>query len=236
MSKPRKSKAASPSAAAKPASELILYQTDDNQTRIEPELRSDRPKGAATPRRHRVIATPPSHFFRQRQIAAATGDEGVACTFLRRGVAATLRPASEFGIRRSALRFPHCRLTLNPQLSNGHALLRRQTRNPPALSQGQDRGPRLSRSALQFRPELQRLLSGEGRLRRRQPDSRLRGHLALGHRNQKSLRRRHRAARQGLGRDAGLLHLSGRQRHDGLPHHDVLAPRRTPPSPQTTGS
>jgi hypothetical protein len=31
-------------------------------------------------------------------IAAATGDEGVACTFLRRGVAATLRPAWEFGI------------------------------------------------------------------------------------------------------------------------------------------
>jgi hypothetical protein len=48
---------------------------------INPELRSDRPKVAATPRRHRVIATPPSHFFRQRQIAAATGDEGVACTF-----------------------------------------------------------------------------------------------------------------------------------------------------------
>ena len=34
--------------------------------------------------------------------------------------------------------------------------------------------------------------------RRRQPDSRLRGHLALGHRNQESLRRRHRTARQGV--------------------------------------
>jgi hypothetical protein len=41
-----------------------------------------------------VIATPPSHFFRQRHNRRRTGDEGVACTFLRRGVAATLRPAS----------------------------------------------------------------------------------------------------------------------------------------------
>jgi hypothetical protein len=41
MNKPRKSKAASPSAAAKPASELILYQTDDNQTRIEVRLENE---------------------------------------------------------------------------------------------------------------------------------------------------------------------------------------------------
>ena len=41
MNKPRKSIAASPSAAAKPASELILYQTDDNQTRIEVRLENE---------------------------------------------------------------------------------------------------------------------------------------------------------------------------------------------------
>ena len=41
MSKPRKSKATSPSTAAKPASELILYQTEDNQTRIEVRLENE---------------------------------------------------------------------------------------------------------------------------------------------------------------------------------------------------
>ena len=41
MSKPRKSKAAPLSAAAKPASELILYQTEDNQTRIEVRLENE---------------------------------------------------------------------------------------------------------------------------------------------------------------------------------------------------
>ena len=41
MSKPRKSKAAPLSAAAKPASELILYQTEDNQTRIEVRLEDE---------------------------------------------------------------------------------------------------------------------------------------------------------------------------------------------------
>ena len=41
MSTPRKSKAASLSAAAKPASEMILYQTDDNQTRIEVRLENE---------------------------------------------------------------------------------------------------------------------------------------------------------------------------------------------------
>jgi hypothetical protein len=41
MSKPRKSKAAPSSAAAKPASEMILYQTDDNQTRIEVRLENE---------------------------------------------------------------------------------------------------------------------------------------------------------------------------------------------------
>jgi uncharacterized Zn-binding protein involved in type VI secretion len=65
-----------------------------------PAFRSGRPKVAATPRRHGVIATPPSHFSGSGIIAATTGDEGVACTFLRRGVAATLRPASEFGYNR----------------------------------------------------------------------------------------------------------------------------------------
>src|ERR1017187_2142671 len=41
MSTPRKSKAASLSAAAKPASEMILYQTEDNQTRIEVRLENE---------------------------------------------------------------------------------------------------------------------------------------------------------------------------------------------------
>jgi hypothetical protein len=41
MSKPRKLKAAPSSAAAKPASEMILYQTDDNQTRIEVRLENE---------------------------------------------------------------------------------------------------------------------------------------------------------------------------------------------------
>ena len=41
MSKPRKSKTAPSSTAAKPASELILYQTDDNQTRIEVRLENE---------------------------------------------------------------------------------------------------------------------------------------------------------------------------------------------------
>jgi hypothetical protein len=41
MSKPRKSKAAPPSGVAKPASELILYQTEDNQTRIEVRLENE---------------------------------------------------------------------------------------------------------------------------------------------------------------------------------------------------
>jgi hypothetical protein len=41
MSKPRKSKAVPASAAAKPASELILYQTEDNQTRIEVRLENE---------------------------------------------------------------------------------------------------------------------------------------------------------------------------------------------------
>src|ERR1039457_5073005 len=41
MSKPRKSKAASLSAATKPASEMILYQTEDNQTRIEVRLENE---------------------------------------------------------------------------------------------------------------------------------------------------------------------------------------------------
>ena len=41
MSKPRKSKTAPLSAAAKPASELILYQTEDNQTRIEVRLENE---------------------------------------------------------------------------------------------------------------------------------------------------------------------------------------------------
>jgi hypothetical protein len=41
MSKPRKSKAAPPAATAQPASELILYQTDDNQTRIEVRLEDE---------------------------------------------------------------------------------------------------------------------------------------------------------------------------------------------------
>ena len=41
MSKPRKSKAAPLSAAAKPASELILNQTEDNQTRIEVRLEDE---------------------------------------------------------------------------------------------------------------------------------------------------------------------------------------------------
>ena len=40
MSKPPKSKTAPPS-AAKPASELILYQTEDNQTRIEVRLENE---------------------------------------------------------------------------------------------------------------------------------------------------------------------------------------------------
>ena len=43
----------------------------------------------------------------------------------------------------------------------------------------------------------------------------------------------HRPARPRLRRDAGLLHLPGRQRHDGLPHHDGPAPGRTAPRPQT---
>src|SRR6266478_8381773 len=116
---------------------------------------------------------------------------------------------------------------------HGHALLRRQPRHPTPLSQGRVGEPRLSRPALQLRAELQRLLPRKGRHRRRQPDSRLRGHLALGHRDQESLRRHHRTARQSLRRDASLLHLSRRQRHDGLPHHDVLAPRRIAPRPQT---
>jgi len=34
-----------------------------------------------------------SQFFGQSENATATGDDGVACTFLRRGVAATLRRA-----------------------------------------------------------------------------------------------------------------------------------------------
>ena len=38
-----------------------------------------------------------SGFSGSGLIAATTGDEGVAGTFLRRGVAATLKPASEFG-------------------------------------------------------------------------------------------------------------------------------------------
>ena len=41
MSKPRKSKAAPPAVTAQPASELILYQTDDNQTRIEVRLEGE---------------------------------------------------------------------------------------------------------------------------------------------------------------------------------------------------
>lgn len=41
MSKPRKSKAVPASAAAKPASEMILYQTEDNQTRIEVRLKNE---------------------------------------------------------------------------------------------------------------------------------------------------------------------------------------------------
>ena len=41
MSKPRKSKAVPASAAAKPASEMILYQTEDNQTRIEVRLENE---------------------------------------------------------------------------------------------------------------------------------------------------------------------------------------------------
>ena len=41
MSKPRKLKAAPPTAAVRPASELILYQTDDNQTRIEVRLENE---------------------------------------------------------------------------------------------------------------------------------------------------------------------------------------------------
>jgi hypothetical protein len=41
MSKPRKSKVAPPSGVAKPASELILYQTEDNQTRIEVRLENE---------------------------------------------------------------------------------------------------------------------------------------------------------------------------------------------------
>jgi hypothetical protein len=45
-----------------------------------------------------VAATPPSHFSDAGKDAAPTGDEGVASTFLRRGVAATCKPASEFGL------------------------------------------------------------------------------------------------------------------------------------------
>jgi hypothetical protein len=63
----------------------------------KPEIRSGQPKVAATPRRRRVIATPSAHFFVRSRHPAATGDEGVANTLLRRGVAATL-PAS-FGVR-----------------------------------------------------------------------------------------------------------------------------------------
>jgi hypothetical protein len=68
--------------------------SNNDPASVKPEFRSGQQKVAATPRRHRVIATPPSHFFRQRHNRRRTGDEGVACTFLRRGVAATLKPAS----------------------------------------------------------------------------------------------------------------------------------------------
>jgi hypothetical protein len=41
MSKPQKSKTTPTSATAQPASELILYQTEDNQTRIEVRLENE---------------------------------------------------------------------------------------------------------------------------------------------------------------------------------------------------
>ena len=49
------------------------------------------PRVAVTPRHHRVAATPPIAFFPDAgKDATPTDDEGVASTFLRRGVAATL--------------------------------------------------------------------------------------------------------------------------------------------------
>lgn len=65
--------------------------------RLQSELRSCPAWVAVTPRHHRVAATPRRPFSDAGRAAAPTGDEGVASTFLRRGVAATRRPASEFG-------------------------------------------------------------------------------------------------------------------------------------------
>src|ERR1019366_5581814 len=53
-----------------------------------------------TPRHPRMAATRLSHFFRRRERRHPTGDEGVASTFRRLGVAATRRPVAEFGLKR----------------------------------------------------------------------------------------------------------------------------------------
>ena len=93
---------------------------------------------AVTPRHRRVAATPSSHFFGRRQAGVRTGDEGIADTFLRRGVAATHRPAAEFGLikLRTGLQRKACEKLFHRQTPAAFAL---QFQNPQrALSAADD--------------------------------------------------------------------------------------------------
>jgi hypothetical protein len=69
-----------------------LYYGDNLEIlRVNLQSRSCQMCVAVTPRHRRVAATPSSRSSNTGENAGSSGDEGVASTFLRRGVAATHR-------------------------------------------------------------------------------------------------------------------------------------------------